>query len=132
MLKAIFIETKPRLAAYTTSLNEPMKKLSATFVFAFALLCGVPSFVFAQESNSQEDSTTEAQNDRYQEQDADMELTPSKPTAAKPDSISAKPFPKKAATEAQKAAKKADEDVVSFNFLYYVIQRFKLSDIVKD
>lgn len=34
--------------------------------------------------------------------------------------------------EAQKAADKSDEDPLSFNFLYFIIQKFKISDIVDD
>jgi hypothetical protein len=110
-----------------------MKKSFATFVFAFALLSGASSLVIAQESNSHEDSPLETQNDNYEEPDTDTELHPSKPVPVKPDSAATKPLPKiKPASEAQKPTKKGDEDAVSFNFLYYVIQRFKLSDIVKD
>jgi hypothetical protein len=33
--------------------------------------------------------------------------------------------------EAEKnSAKQSEEDVISFNFLYYIIQKFKMSDIV--
>jgi hypothetical protein len=133
MLKAIFNKTKPMPAAFKKSLNEPMKKLFATFVFTFALICVASFGAFAQESNSHEDSPFENQNDSYEQSDTDTELTPTKPILIKSDSIASKGLPKvKPLSETQKAAKKPDEDAVSFNFLYYVIQRFKLSDIVKD
>jgi hypothetical protein len=39
----------------------------------------------------------------------------------------------KAKTDAQnKATEKTEEDPLSFNFLYFIIQKFKISDIVDD
>jgi hypothetical protein len=51
----------------------------------------------------------------------------------KQDSVGARTV-KKAATEIQKpSSKKAvSEDEAPFNFLYYIIQRFKTSDIIED
>jgi negative regulator of genetic competence, sporulation and motility len=34
--------------------------------------------------------------------------------------------------DAQKTADKSEEDPLSFNFLYFIIQKFKISDIVDD
>lgn len=38
--------------------------------------------------------------------------------------------PKGKSTEPAKAAAKNEEDALSFNFLYYIIQKFKISDII--
>lgn len=38
--------------------------------------------------------------------------------------------PKAKTSEPAKAASKNEEDALSFNFLYYIIQKFKISDIV--
>ncbi len=52
-------------------------------------------------------------------------ITPSRETAR--DSMSVKPAsPRKPDTKNENA----QDDILSFNFLYYIIQRFKLSDIV--
>lgn len=41
------------------------------------------------------------------------------------------PATKGKATETAKAPAKTEEDALSFNFLYYIIQKFKISDIVE-
>lgn len=65
-------------------------------------------------------------------QDAGTEILPEgetkiiRPVVAQRDSIQVKPTPKKADGK----GKSEDTSVLSFNFLYYLIERFKLSDIV--
>jgi len=113
-----------------------MKKLFATFILTFALLVGVQFLSFAQESNTHQygNGTLESQDGRdYEQPNPELEGTSTKLPLSKPDSILIKPSLKiKPSMEIQKPAKKADEDAVSFNFLYYIIQRFKSSDIIED
>ncbi len=97
-----------------------------------ALLIGAPVFVYAQESNPRQYGTLEGQNEnRYYESNAEGDPNAFR-AASKADSAFFKNSIKKSAIESPKATKKAEEDAVPFNFLYYIIQRFKTSDIIED
>lgn len=89
---------------------------------------------FAQEANTRQYGTLEGQSDnRYYETNSESESLTSKPATAKQDSIGIRSAVKKTTPELIKqTAKKADEDAIPFNFLYYIIQRFKASDIIED
>jgi hypothetical protein len=113
-----------------------MKTLYTTTMLTFALICGASSLLLAQDSNTSQygNGTLESQNDQQEEADLDVAIGFAKPTGSKADSISFKlsSIKTKPAAEIQKSVKVADEDVLSFNFLYYIIQRFKSSDIIED
>lgn len=98
-----------------------------------ALLIGAPVFVYAQESNPRQYGTLEGQNEnRYYESNAEGDPNAFR-AASKADSALFKNSIKKSGLEAPKqVTKKPEDDAVPFNFLYYIIQRFKTSDIIED
>lgn len=97
------------------------------------LLVGAPVLVNAQESNSKQYGTLEGQNEnRYYESNAEGDPNTFR-SVIKSDSASRSLQIKKIVAENQKqASKKAEDDAIPFNFLYYIIQRFKTSDIIED
>lgn len=109
-----------------------MRSLLAPMLM-LALLFGAQTLVRAQESNSRQYGTLEGQNEnRYYESNAEGDPNAHK-TSAKADSLALKAPLKKVAVDTQKqASKKGEDDAVPFNFLYYIIQRFKTSDIIED
>lgn len=112
-----------------------MNKLFASSFLTFALSAAVPQLVYAQESNSRQYGTLEGQNDNHDyESVTEGELNGSKNTLVKQDSAFSKSTFKRTSPEAQKASpkKSSGEDEAPFNFLYYIIQRFKTSDIIED
>lgn len=111
-----------------------MKKLFALFCFAFLLSAAMPQLVYAQESNPRQYGTLEGQTDNSDfDPTSEGEMNSVKPVLSKQDSLFAKTAQKKAIADLQKSApKKASEDEAPFNFLYYIIQRFKTSDIIED
>ncbi len=95
----------------------------------------MPQLVFAQESNPRQYGTLEGQheNSDFEPASSEGEANSLKPVLTKQDSLFAKSAQKKANAELQKPVpKKASEDEAPFNFLYYIIQRFKTSDIIED
>lgn len=109
-----------------------MRKLPATILIATAL-SGLSAGAYAQESSPRQYGTLEGQSDsRYEESSVETEPATSKST--KPDSVaSTKPVVvKKTTPETAKVAKKSSDDEAPFNFLYYIIQRFKTTDIIED
>lgn len=58
--------------------------------------------------------------------DTEMDIKSFKPAVR--DSI---PFSRPATAPQRKTEKQQSEDVLKFNFLYYIIQRFKFSDIIE-
>jgi hypothetical protein len=111
-----------------------MKKFFASFVFAFALSASLPQLVFSQENNTRQYGTLDGQNEHSDfDHASEGEATNLKPVLPKQDSLMVKAAQKKANADFQKSApKKANEDEAPFNFLYYIIQRFKTSDIIED
>ncbi len=97
------------------------------------LLVGAPVLVHAQESNSRQYGTLEGQNEnRYYESNAEGDPNTFR-AALKADSAAMRLQMKKITTDNQKqASKKTEDDAIPFNFLYYIIQRFKTSDIIED
>jgi hypothetical protein len=97
------------------------------------LLVGAPVLVNAQESNSRQYGTLEVQNEnRYYESNAEGDPNTFR-AALKADSTATRLQIKKITADNQKqASKKTDDDAIPFNFLYYIIQRFKTSDIIED
>ncbi|MBS1506909.1 MAG: hypothetical protein JSS79_09695 [Bacteroidetes bacterium] len=63
-------------------------------------------------------------------QDADAKTVKAQP--GNKETNTAIPNTNKPKAEAQKTADKSEEDPLSFNFLYFIIQKFKISDIVDD
>lgn len=99
-------------------------------MLTLALLFGA-HFVSAQESNTRQYGTLEGQSEnRYYESNAEGDPNAIK-TALKSDSLAIKTPLKKITADSQKAGKKPEDDTVPFNFLYYIIQRFKTSDIIE-
>lgn len=128
------VETKPCFKTLKPYLDQAMKKFFASFVFAFALSAAVPQLAFAQESNSRQYGTLEGHHENGDfEPTTEGESNNIRPVLSKQDSLFAKTTQKKTTAELQKSAsKKASEDEAPFNFLYYIIQRFKTSDIIED
>jgi hypothetical protein len=107
-----------------------MRTLLASLL-TLVLLVGAQVLVYAQESNTRQYGTLEGQSEnRYYESNAEGDPNTFK-AALKSDSASIKPPLKKIAADSQKASKKPEDDAVPFNFLYYIIQRFKTSDIIE-
>lgn len=111
-----------------------MKKLFASYFLTFALSAVLPQLVFAQESSSRQYGTLEGQNENHDTYlPSEGESNNSKTVLSKQDSLSNRMGIKKAINDPTKAsAKKSAEDEAPFNFLYYIIQRFKTSDIIED
>lgn len=110
-----------------------MTKIFASFLLTFALSVAMPKLVAAQESSSRQYGTLEGQHENQgDEVIADTEHTGLKPVMVKPDTLFNRSVAKKAAVEQQKTSPKKGEDEAPFNFLYYIIQRFKASDIIED
>jgi len=98
--------------------------LSAFLILSGIFCCGS---VFAQEDRLQElDSfNKESRQENNTELLLEGESKISKPVLVSRDTAQVKATPKK--TDKPKTE---DTSVLSFNFLYYLIERFKLSDIV--
>lgn len=103
------------------------------FALTLTLLAGAPLLVAAQESGSKQYGTLEGQNEnRYYETNAEGDPANLK-IASRQDSLSSKQSLRKPLTDSQKQnAKKSPNDSEPFNFLYFIIQRFKTSDIIED
>lgn len=107
-----------------------MRTLPA-FLLTLVLLFGAQALVYAQESSSRQYGTLEGQSEnRYYESNAEGDPNTLK-SVLKSDSASMRLPLKKLNAEAQKTGKKPEDDTVPFNFLYYIIQRFKTSDIIE-
>jgi hypothetical protein len=108
-------------------MNQPF----ASLLVSIAVLAGTSVAVQAQESNTKHYGTLEG----HAETPVDEVGSETEPAAVKTkqDSIAIRSV-KKATSEIQKPSpKKASaEDEAPFNFLYYIIQRFKTSDIIED
>lgn len=110
-----------------------MTKIFASFLVTLALSVAMPKLVLAQESTSRQYGTLEGHNDtRDDEVVSESEHTGLKPVVVKQDSVHSKTASKKVVSEQQKNSPKKGEDEAPFNFLYYIIQRFKTSDIIED
>ncbi|HMV07809.1 MAG TPA: hypothetical protein PK325_02325 [Cyclobacteriaceae bacterium] len=82
------------------------------------------------ESPSGTDNTPESRINKLPSASAAQET----PVFVRDAEIKSKPAPKtveKAPKEDEKLQKKEEEDPLSFNFLYYIIEKFKFSDIVE-
>lgn len=112
---------------------QAMTKIVASFLLTSALLVAMPKLVVAQESSFRQYGTLEGHNDnRDDELVSESEHSGLKPVILKQDSLFNKAGSKKAISEQQKNSPKKGEDEAPFNFLYYIIQRFKTSDIIED
>lgn len=112
---------------------QAMTKIVASFLLTFALSVAMPKLVAAQETNSRQYGTLEGHTDnRDYEVVSESEHNGLKPVMVKQDSMVNKAGSKKAISEQQKNSPKKGEDEAPFNFLYYIIQRFKTSDIIED
>lgn len=110
-----------------------MTKIFASFLLTLALSAAMPMLVFAQETSSRQYGTLEGhQDNRDDETVSDSEHTGLKPVMVKQDSLLNKTGSKKILSEQQKSSPKKGDDEAPFNFLYYIIQRFKTSDIIED
>lgn len=115
---------------YKAYLKRTMRTLPA-FLLTLVLLFGAQALVYAQESSSRQYGTLEGQSEnRYYESNAEGDPNALK-SVNKADSASLRLPLKKLNTDAQKTGKKPEDDTVPFNFLYYIIQRFKTSDIIE-
>ncbi|MFN9500199.1 MAG: hypothetical protein ACK57K_02655 [Chryseotalea sp.] len=101
-----------------------MRKCLHFFFLVALFFWAIPAL--AQEGDSHNRGTLEGQTN---ETTADSEILIK---VNKPDSIATlvKPVAIKAKTSDKTTEKKTDDS--SFNFLYYIIQRFKSSDIIED
>jgi hypothetical protein len=119
-----------------------------------ALLLTTPAFInnaFAQDSSTQEYQITDTERERYDRDKVIFSpgegetkylptkagshaltgkdsLAATKPTATP--SQKGKPEQPVKAAEKQQQQTKDDDSILSFNFLYYIIQKYKLQDIV--
>jgi hypothetical protein len=106
-----------------------MKKL---YILAFFLLLtvAIPRALYAQETETQ--PITNSNEDQHQETALqDLETTP-KIIHSKQDSTATRALPKTKTTTEKIGDKKVEEESGPFNFLYYIIQRFKSSDIIEE
>jgi hypothetical protein len=117
-----------------------VRKTIALCVIATALVLVARVSTFAQELTSRHYGTLEGQHTERSEnvrlpENQEETVEAERPTVQKDSAYVSRPSSTKARTspEAVKpSGKKNDEDAVSFNFLYYIIQRFKSSDIIED
>ncbi len=106
-----------------------ISKNLAAFLFLLGIFCSAAAF--GQDDRLPDldsgNGTKEHRFDPATDVLPETELKVSKPIVAPRDSVSTKPSIKKA-----EGKPKPDENssVLSFNFLYYLLERFKLSDIV--
>lgn len=127
--------------------HYPMKlKTCHTNLLAATLLMLLPLGVLAQESRSGFDPDA-AKDPARQEQETPagegLEIrsniknitvpAPETPVVRDSEIKNSKPVAKQPAEKPQKEVEKPrkEEDPLSFNFLYYIIEKFKLSDIVE-
>jgi hypothetical protein len=108
-----------------------MKKL-LTSVFFFLLMASLPWVAYAQETESQPTTSNSSEDQQHEPTLQELEPTPSKVMHSKQDSASARPLLKIKAIPEKSADKKTEEEAGPFNFLYYIIQRFKSSDIIEE
>jgi hypothetical protein len=116
---------------YKAYLKQTMRKLPAPLLM-LVLLVGAPVLVHAQESNSRQYGTLEGQNEnRYYESNAEGDPNTFR-AALKADSTARHQLKKVTVDNHKQASKKTEDDAIPFNFLYYIIQRFKTSDLIED
>jgi hypothetical protein len=116
---------------YKAYLKRTMRKLPAPLLL-LVLLVGAPVLVHAQESNSRQYGTLEGQNEnRYYESNAEGDPNTFRATL-KADSTARHQLKKVTVDNQKQASKKTEDDAIPFNFLYYIIQRFKTSDLIED
>jgi hypothetical protein len=91
-------------------------------------LTGMPAYVKAQENRPFPEPEVIVKETKIDHTSLDSE--PVTTTRSQRDSVQVilKPAPKPTKT-GEKANKEKQEDPLSFNFLYYIIEKFKLSDI---
>lgn len=105
-----------------------MLKVLKSVSLTFAFLAGFSGLAYSQES-SRPFGTLETHQDNQTNESELEDLAHSK--LVKSDSIASKQFFKKTAVESQKhSTKQSEESNEPFNFLYFIISRFKTSDIV--
>jgi hypothetical protein len=87
----------------------------------------IPDLTSHPELNLNEDKTLLFEPDRNSSSEKSVQnkeqitITPSRSTKSKTTDL----------TQKAAAAKNPEDDALSFNFLYYIIQKFKISDIVE-
>ncbi|MCZ8354725.1 MAG: hypothetical protein O9340_08320 [Cyclobacteriaceae bacterium] len=97
-------------------------------IFSALLLC-CASQLHAQEAEPHNRGTLEGQNSENSS-NTDTEISP---RISKPDSVAtvSKPVLVKPKVQSDKTSEKKSEES-TFNFLYFIIQKFKSSDIIED
>jgi hypothetical protein len=94
------------------------------------LIVGLLLMAFAVPSWAQEKSYPIIEEVSDSEQDRYVDESPDNETASR-DSVALRPALPKSKEKSDKQANEG-EDALSFNFLYYIIQRFKMSDIMEE
>lgn len=133
-----FAKLKPKVTGLVSDFQLMPQKFIHSLVVVFALSGLLVYSVQAQENipnDPQEKEIKELNNHPELNLDDDktllMESDGQKPSAGQPIVKEAVTVNKSAKSKSDKAhPDKVEEDALSFNFLYYIIQKFKISDIV--
>jgi len=104
-------------------------KFSGGLLFAFFLFLALPSSA-QEKQNFPNNEPDQNQEEINQPLDSHPNLAKEKETLR--DSIIVKPAPavRPKHTDGAAPKNKPEEETLSFNFLYYIIQKFKVSDII--
>lgn len=121
-----------------TTFNRMKQKSTISLIFAglVTLICGIGAY--GQDGASSGDGYSSSSNQNRTQYGPGGEDSPpggksKNPTVTPKDSISSKPvFRSNYSSEPVKTSKdeSEDESVNTFNFLYYIIRKYKLQDIV--
>lgn len=104
-----------------------ISKNLAAFLFLLGIFCSAAALGQDDRLPDLDSGTKEHRFDPATDVLPETDLKVTKPIVAPRDSVSAKPSIKKAEG---KPKPEENTSVLSFNFLYYLLERFKLSDIV--
>lgn len=103
----------------------PTKSLTILCALCFVLVYSPPALAQDDRMPDLDSGIKENRTESPAEITPEAEFRSLKPATVSRDSVQIKP-----ATRRDPKSKPEDSSVLSFNFLYYLIERFKLSDIV--
>lgn len=134
-----FTETKNKIPAFTWTPGTMKQKLHSaafTLILTFFAMSGSVA-VWAQDANFSTDYATPSDGDKVTySMGGEGEPSPSnaaaKSTSNQKDSIAVKPqkLADPLKTTKKTVAEEDDDSVLSFNFLYFIIRKYKLQDII--
>jgi hypothetical protein len=108
-----------------------MKFTSAniTGILILAGITGVATYAKAQESRPFPEPDAPLKETKIEQTSLESEAVPQSKPQRDSVQVILKPTPKATKTPEKSGSKDKQEDPLSFNFLYYIIEKFKLSDI---